>query len=237
MLIDPYRFATIADPFAPQTLLLVHAQEATSPVSLIEDVGIATFSEIGGGVLSATQAKFGTHSWRNPGTIVESTNYVRYAATTSPEYFKFEGEFTWEGWFYIQTKLGTFMNFFSDSINFPNSGFFQLALAISGNRLIFNSSAAGAAFFETAATGTTPTATWFHLACTRDALNVVRIFRDGVLLGSASRAGTIGNGTFDIGRGIASDNADFDGYWEEIRVTRACRYTANFTPPTAPFTL
>ena len=82
--------------------------------------------------------------------------------------------------------------------------------------------------------------TWHHLAATRDASNVVRVFVDGVLDGSGTNST---NGTssesFNIGDrriGDPSANYPFNGYIDDVRITKGvARYTANFTPPTNTF--
>lgn len=227
MLIDPYRST---DEFFVDTFMLIHVEDG----QIYERTGFPAVSIIGGGAVSSVEAMFGTESFRNPGTSFENNNYV--SVIGAPGDFVFPGEFTFEGWFFIVSINDGFMNLFTNNIDFPNSGFIQLTIRSVGD-LFWNSSPG-------TLIGTFPSLVpigqWTHLAITRDASNVVRLFIDGALLGSNSISGTIGGNnagvsTFDIGRGIASDNGDLDGYFEEIRVTKQCRYTANFTPPSAPF--
>jgi hypothetical protein len=83
---------------------------------------------------------------------------------------------------------------------------------------------------------------WYHVAFVRtaDATNNIRLYINGV-----SEAGlTITNTTHSVpaitgvvGRSYADfNNFYFIGYLDDLRVTRGvARYTANFTPPTAPF--
>jgi hypothetical protein len=69
----------------------------------------------------------------------------------------------------------------------------------------------------------------------------MRHWVDGVQTGTAVHSGTLGAqdgglSHFNVSRGIASDNNSFDGYFDQIRVTKGvCRYTATFTPPGLPF--
>lgn len=88
--------------------------------------------------------------------------------------------------------------------------------------------------------GSTPvnTGAWHHVAATRSA-GTLRLFVDGTL------DGTVAHGTdyypkvaLGIGAQITSRNAAYDlpGNVDDLRITKGvCRYTANFTPPTAPF--
>lgn len=226
MLIDPYRSV---DPDFFSTFMLLHCEGG----QLYERTGFPTVAVVGGGVVSATQAKFGLQSFSNPGTGSEGNNYISVIGAEGD--FLFPGEFTFEGWFYPRSRTASFMNLFTNNINFPSAGFIQLAIR-SGGDILWNSSPGGSFVSNV----TVPLDAWAHLAISRDADDLMRIFTNGVLSASSTKAGTIGGNnlgvsTFDIGRGIAADNGDFDGFFEEIRVTKVCRYTEDFTLPAAPF--
>jgi concanavalin A-like lectin/glucanase superfamily protein len=226
MLIDPYRGH---DEDFLETFMLLHCENG----QLYERTGFPVVSVVGGGAVSTSQAKFGTQSFSNPGTSVESQNYV--SVIGAPTDFTFPGEFTIEGWFYTRSITDSFMNLFANNINFPGAGFIQLAIR-PGGQLFWNSSPGSSG----GTSSNVPLNQWSHLAVSRDASDTFRMFIDGVLGFSGTKTGTIGGAnlgvsTFDVGRGHASDNGDFDGFFEEIRVTKACRYTANFTPPVTVF--
>lgn len=227
MLIDPYRYA--ADEFFGDTFMLIHVENG----QIYERTGFPVVSVVGDGVVSASQAKFGLQSFDNPGTGVENKNYIRVIG--APTDFVFSGEFTFEGWFYTRSINANYMNLFTNNINYPSAGFIQLAIRPVGD-LFWNSSPGGTAY----TTMNVPLNQWVHLAVTRDASNVFRMFVDGVLGYSDTKAGTIGGehdgvSTWDVGRGIANDNGDYNGFFEEIRVTKVCRYAGDFAVPTAPF--
>lgn len=227
MLIDPYRNI---DPDFFNTFMLLHCEDG----QLYERTGFPEVSVVGDGAVSSAQAKFGTQSFRNPGTSLESTDYISVIGATTD--FVFPGEFTWEGWFYVLSYTSAYNNIFSNNINFPSSGFMQLAIRSVGD-ILFNSSAGG---FVASTGGAIPTNSWRHIAVTRNASNVIKVWHHGVLMGSLPISGTIGGqnlgvSTFDVGRGQAGDNGDLDCYLEEIRVTKACRYDADFAVPIAPF--
>ena len=88
-------------------------------------------------------------------------------------------------------------------------------------------------------TATIPLNTWAHVAWVYDAqLKTMTIFVDGVASGSAdfSAVTSISDAEFRIGAVYTTSwNEFFDGYIDDLRVTRAARYTADFTPPTAAF--
>ena len=93
---------------------------------------------------------------------------------------------------------------------------------------------------------------WHHVAVTRNHANgQLRIFVDGVL--DAEGSGPTGNVSYRNGRStsfsndsflvIGAEKHDYDsnqypsysGWLDELRISNSIRYTANFTPPTAPF--
>jgi hypothetical protein len=84
----------------------------------------------------------------------------------------------------------------------------------------------------------TPTGTWFHIALDRDSSNVVRLYRDGVVVASTTFAGTLYNNPstplqfngFDLGNSAAGDRS------AQYRITRGIAlYAGAYTPPTARF--
>lgn len=189
--------------------------------------GKSTITVTGSPAISSVQAKVGAKSYRIPGTGTESTNYVRLVGGVND--FVFTGEFTVEGWFYCATQSATYMPFFGSGVN-GNTNTWTVSRASGGN--IGSWDGGGGA-----SGGSTSLGTWFHLALTRNASNLLTLWIDGTAVATATRSGTYGvsNGTtesyLDVGRGWASDNGDLDGYFEELRVTKGvCRYTTTFTP-------
>jgi len=80
---------------------------------------------------------------------------------------------------------------------------------------------------------------WHHVALTRDG-STLRMFLDGVLTESRTTTSTIASnasGSLHIGSGwYAPASRSFTGYIDELRIVKGTAvYTANFTPPTAPF--
>ena len=82
--------------------------------------------------------------------------------------------------------------------------------------------------------GTTVTAvnTWYHVAMCRSG-STVRLFVNGIQEASGTYSSNItGTATTTIG-GFTSGGYSMNGYLDDLRVTKAARYTANFTPPTS----
>lgn len=206
---------------------------------LVEWSGLPDVTVQGGGVISTSQIKFGTASFYNPGTNAQSVNYVRLEDSfDSQGLFVFAGQFTIEGWFYIQAmNTDQYNNLLANSINFPTTGFIQLAVRnLATDHMFWNSGPGGGAEGGILM----PTGQWVFVAVTRDASDVFRMFQDGVKIFEGTKSGTIGvlnptKSSLDVCRGHAGDNADANCFFDQIRMTKRCRYTTDFTPPTAPF--
>ena len=77
---------------------------------------------------------------------------------------------------------------------------------------------------------------WRHFALTRGG-GTLRLYIDGVLAGSSTTTLAMNFSELTIGFARYSpSHTSFNGYIDELRITKGvARYTANFTPPTAPF--
>lgn len=95
----------------------------------------------------------------------------------------------------------------------------------------------GSAYRDTEATWTPAVDTWYHLAATRDASGVVRVFVDGAVLTSATFAQTIAVSSSNVVIGAVDGfSLDFNGKIDEVRVSKECKYSAPFTPPASELT-
>lgn len=88
-----------------------------------------------------------------------------------------------------------------------------------------------------------PINTWQHFAIVRGAGNI-SIFQNGILVKSINILNTVSifKGTTLLKLGIHNYQTSYfhkyTGYIDELRISKGiARYTANFTPPTAPFSL
>lgn len=78
---------------------------------------------------------------------------------------------------------------------------------------------------------------WVHIALVRNAGRTA-LYVDGVSQGDVADTNDYTATTAVIGArtsSIGGDRRSLNGYIDELRITKAARYTANFTPPTAPF--
>ena len=92
----------------------------------------------------------------------------------------------------------------------------------------------GVAEYSTAAY-TWATGTWFHIALVRNSSNV-KFYVNGINISGAGKTNSNSfSGDLNIANSVPGASA-FNGYIDDLRITKGvARYTANFTPPTAPF--
>jgi hypothetical protein len=179
---------------------------------------------VGNAQVSTAQAKFGSSSMAFDGT----GDWLTFI--DSPVARLETGNFTIEGWVYLSTT-GT-----AKYVAAKGTSTTGWALGVnSSNQLVFN---------YTSSTLTSSTALssgqWYHIAVVRNgtATGNVKIYLGGTT--DATSGGAI-NDNFNqtsigyVGADRTGANA-MNGYLEDIRITKGyARYTANFTPPTAPF--
>ena len=82
--------------------------------------------------------------------------------------------------------------------------------------------------------------TWYHIALVRSGSSW-KLFVNGTSEATATYAGDATSGTTSTVTAFANDIANssvtqWNGYLDEIRISKTARYSANFTPSTTPFT-
>jgi len=107
----------------------------------------------------------------------------------------------------------------------PNNQIFRLNFSGPGSVFIFLANT-----FFASSDNIIAINTWHHYALTRSGITI-RLFVDGIQRGSVATSESI-----RLARIGSVFGAGFVGHIDNFRVTKGiARYTANFTPPTAPF--
>jgi len=179
----------------------------------------------GNAQISTAQSKFGGASAAFDGT-------GDYLATAHNSVLSIEsGDFTAEAWVY-RNASGAIHNIINKRQNSPSPGSGH-AWRINANNTL--------QFFFTGGSSITSTSTvsagsWVHIAVTRSA-NTVRQFINGTLDATTATFSNGTSNTQEVRIGIDEVGGDgFNGYIDDLRITKGvARYTANFTPPSAPF--
>ena len=156
-------------------------------------------------------------------------------------------DFTIETWIYQDTNAGSGSSshtIYSDWINTNNDKSILLRITdSSGQKVQLLYSTDGTTNIIYTSTSSISSSTWTHVAVCKDSTSL-RLYIDGVeeiwannpSFNLNPNAGTIGpliGGNYD--EALTSYGQFFDGYIQDFRITKGlARYTANFTPPTAP---
>lgn len=214
------------DPQFGSVSLLLHGN--SSPVT-DSSISIKTILN-NATTVSAAEKKFGASSLLFNGT----SSYL--TAPVSDDLSFGSGDFTIEAWIYASSASITTIGVIVDARASDNLEHYVL-FANAGGKLAFISTTN----FSISSSGSLPTQQWVHVAVTRSG-QAVRLFINGAVDGSGTNAASIKQGAIlGIGAGRVSGTSNpngyyFKGYIDDLRITKGvARYTANFTPPTAPF--
>jgi hypothetical protein len=208
---------------ASNVQLLLHMNG--SPMFADSSSAANVMAVYGGATTSFTQAKFGAASGLFNGT----SSFLTAPTGTN---FQFSGDFTVEAWIYPTTAsisagaIKTIFSHYTVATNTTGFVLFQLNNTI--------------CFFQngTQITGgaTLVANAWQHVALCRVGTSI-RLFINGTQTGSTYTSGAnFSDGNCFIGRDSVSAIQYFDGYMDDVRVTKGVgRYSANFTAPAAQF--
>ena len=201
--------ATLAE-YDENTLLLV---QVDSEGNIVERTGNGTVTTSGTVIVDATTTHDGYGSIRNTESgQTTATGYTRIDST-----FTLDSDYTVEGWVYSLISS-------DDSL---------LTLANDGNsevRSVLTATLSGALWWwpdqAFGVLGSTITGQWVHLAIVRSG-DTVKLFVDGELTGEDS--GSVYGDQLDITYLVIGWSGPC--CWENIRISNAALYTANFIPP------
>lgn len=229
MIINPYRYASGggggggggADPSFSSVVLLIGAD-----TSLVDESGTpATLT--GAATRTTTGPKFGV------GCVDCGTGRINSADAARWEFGI--SNFTVEGWFNFTSTAST-QRLINHTAPVPGLGwnFFLFG----GNTLMMSVSSTGSSLDMVNNVGGpwTPTiGTWHHLCFERSG-STFRLYADGVVIATATSAGTINDSTGDLEIGADDGFQPFGGKVDEIRITNGvARYNGAFSAPTAAF--
>lgn len=231
-LINPYWYVPANDPYFANVVLLLHCDGTNgSTANLVDNSPAAHTVGQTGTSLTTSNPKFGTAS------LLNNSSGTSASSADSNDWNFGSGQFTVEAWVRpsaaisgIQTIVGQWggsgIRAWAIRFNAASGGFLDFEYTTGGATAIFVSGA-----YAPAAN------TWVHIAADRDASNVLRVYADGVVLGSGAAAATFFNSTTSLW--ITNDSATvnrFVGQVDDIRITKGvARYAGAFTPPAAPY--
>lgn len=205
---------------------LLHCNEANGSTSTVDATDGGTFTRSGTNVISTAQAKFGTASMQNTGNGRFSRTKAGFAYGT--------GDFMIDFWARPDSSgVQGFSRFLQQGPNSTNGGLWIVRAGTSNPPApfvqIYNSG-----YINVSDPGPTiPNDTWSHIALGREGTQWY-FFLNGVSIAAINNANNITQTDMYLG-GNSGSTEEFNGFLDEIRVMAgACRWRANFTPPTAP---
>jgi len=213
------------DPSFAFNSLLLHG-DGTNGSTTITDSSLTpkTVTAVGNAQISTAQSKFGGASIAFDGT----GDYIAIAEASGSFTFG-TGDFTIEFWFYPSNLTG-------DSViadwRSAGSGSQRITLYRVGSVLYFYNGA-----FAITATSALTNTVFQHIALCKGS-NSTLLFVGGIQVGStyADTTSYLAPQSGSIHFGGLLGTYSMAGYIDDIRITKGvARYTANFTPPTAPF--
>jgi len=182
---------------------------------------------VGNAQVNTTQAKFGTTSM-----YFDGTGDALAIPTSQKENLRFgTGNFTIEFWAWKSANGSAgYDTVISVATSGNASGGFILELSSNrGFGLAYDSTFAISSNFNP------NDSTWHHYAIVRNG-STFALYKDGTQLTTATLTPTLGiNGDAFVGSAVNSSTVNFNGYIDDLRVSKFARYTTSFTAPTAAF--
>lgn len=226
-LINPYRHG--GDPVSPPDPHIANVVALLHFNNNLVDVKGHTFSNSGtSSALSSAQAKFGGYS-----LSIAGTGAAGVSSSWSADWDLSTSSFTVEAWVYRSAIAAGPSYCLMGPWSAGNRAW--LIYATSAKLEFINASFTAHAL---AYDWTANLNRWVHVAFAR-AATTMRGFIDGTQIGSSATYNNWSNvGTTPLLFGQNGSDAQFwgPGYVDDVRITKGvARYTANFTPPNAPF--
>ena len=212
------------DPYRSQVSLLLHGDGANGSTTIVDSSpSPKTVTAFGNAQISTAQSKFG-------GSSLVFDGNDKMEAGTSADFDLSSGDFTVECWFYVSSAPASAQSIVSKWGGDINNGW----------RLDISSTAVSW-YTVTSFKHSSPYVVqqWNHAAIVKSG-STSSMYLNGVLVSGPTNDSF---STSDPAKPLCVGALDhksffygFVGYIDDLRITKGvARYTANFTPPTAPF--
>lgn len=216
------------------TKLLLHCDGADGSTNFIDSsFSGKTITAVGNAQIDTAQYKFGGASALFDG------NGDRLSVPDSDDWAFGSGNFTIDFWVRFNTfpAEGVRAMFYSQNDGAGNYMQFMIGLNSGVKQMLFRALASGIDITTGWFNVTMNTATWYHIALVRTG-NDFKIFQDGTQIITITDTDAMPNITANlvIGDWAGQTGYCLNGWIDEFRVSKGiARWTANFTPPTGPY--
>ena len=209
-------------------ITLLHFDNAITNASAVSQ----TWVKSSYAAYSSSIKKFGTHSvydsYRDSGTTI-----AKIAINTASLFYNhLLGDWTMEAWVYLPstyTNHSYTSELFSAQANASGYPYFSFGIDSTGFRLLHSSNGTSLDVDQFYAHAVS-TQSWHHIAVVKKD-GLLTIYLDGVSQESGIAWSYTPNNTYN---NVTVGRYSF-AYIDEFRVSNKARWTANFTPPTAPY--
>jgi hypothetical protein len=211
------------DPFVNNVSLMLDGESLTDKSQ--NSVAVTVEGSV---IVDSSFKKVGNSSLKFGGALADGLT------VPSSSLFAFPGDFTIEFWTYASQwgqRSGATVYFCNGVLNQ-----FQLAIYPATQiELYFNGSS-----FINVPLSASIVGRWMHIALVRSG-STIRIYENGTSVGSGTSSYSVPASICYIGKQLPRSPTNYghnlDGYIDDLKITKGARYTANFTPPTAPLSL
>jgi hypothetical protein len=180
----------------------------------------------GNAQIDTAQSKFGGSSGLFDGT----GDYLNVPA--SPQFKVDSSNFTIEFWMRPAANTGVPICQRTGSLGAGSREWFFYYQP--DNKINFGISSSSALMSSIITSSTYATGSWYHIAAVKNG-STVTLYVDGTDVGSQTLAGNIGSDSLPISIAHLDNSLYYNGYLDEIRISKTARYTTGFTPSTTPF--
>lgn len=215
------------------TVALLHMDGTDASTTFTDESG-KTWTANGNAQIDTAQSVFGGASGLFDGT----GDYL--STSDHADFVLGSGDWTWD--FRIRWNstgaAGTFPNLIAQRADGSNN--FSIFRSVDTNRITCTQVDGGVTRWSFRANWTPSTGTWYHVAIVRNG-GTPLIFVNGTSLTVTEDTALSGKTAADIAAGVTigewNGSAVLNGWLDEMRFSKGiARWTANFTPPTSPYT-
>lgn len=214
------------DPYRSQVSLLLHGDGANGSTTITDSSPTPkTVTAVGDAKISTAQSKFG-------GSSIAFDGSGDYLSIPSNIDFRLGAEnFTIEFWIRYNTVSGVQILF--DTRPTAGTGLYPVIYSNGATLSYFTNASDRITVLNAVAAGA-----WYYVALVKNS-GLTKLYLNGLQVGSAyadSNDYLCGPLLFIGNDSYTPALYAFNGYIDDLRITKGvARYTANFTPPTAPF--
>jgi hypothetical protein len=207
--------------------LLLHGDGTNGSTTIVDSSpSPKTVTAVGNAQISTAQSKFG-------GASIALDGNGDYLSIASNSDFAFTGDFTVEAWGYLlAAPTGANASYLTD-FRAGGTGFTFGVIGSSGNARMYQYTSSPDV--DVIGSSNVTLNVWNHLAYVRSG-STVTMYLNGSSQGTITSSFSQSTTPLIVGARFTANTEYWNGYIDDLRITKGvARYTANFTPPTAPF--